>query len=338
MEHSFQPELLYALYLFSFPYFSYNWFSKSQKQERIVASYLVIVAVFYGWLYFIGPSVLIFEYPILAVMGIVKIMKLIALNHFLENGRALDIKSSYRNYYLYLISPAEVNFHPKDIDVKGHTKARFIRGSIQLVMLIIFNQIVSYLFSIHYAASNLPFLLRGAISGVQLSLCFQSLTDLLLALLGYIFPDIFLEDVFKYPILSGSPREFWSKRWNLVIQKYICILLYIPLGGKHNKPIALVVIYFTVGIMHEFPMIFLPSAKFGYWLLIFVVHIIAMMVQFLFEQAKIGALMCNRATTRILYRICTLALLALSADLAYSGFGLSVELMAKDFNALFFLK
>jgi len=331
------PKLLYAIYLFVFPFFSYKWFAKNhhlQERDRI-ASYVAVIAIFYAWMYLIGPKVLIFEYPILAVMGIVQILKLIALTgSFLDEKQMAWITHSYRNYHLYLISPAEVSFNVNPKDVQKQTLVRLIRGSIHLCALITYNQILHYTTAI-YPTATLPFLFRGILAGLQLSLCFQALTDLALALFGYVFPDIYLEDVFKYPILSESPREFWSKRWNLVIQKYIFKLVYIPMGGKHNKLLALLVIYLAVGLLHEIPMFFLPSAKFGYWFLIFCVHTGAMMTQFLVE--KMWATLTQTFVVRLVYRLCTLILLAVTANFAYSGFGLSVDGMAKDFNALFFL-
>jgi len=331
----FKPEVLYSLYLFTFPYFSYKYYKNAPKSNPQIISYLFIIGTFYAWLYFIGNSVPIFQYPILCVLGIVQILKLIALNHFLEKDKVEPITRSYRNYHLFLVSPAEVIFDPpKTLDIKHITITRLLRGSIQLVALFFFNHAISYTCSKGYCVSALPFLVRGAISGIQLSLCFQSLTDLSLTFFGFLFPDIYLEDVFKYPILSCSPREFWSKRWNLVIQRYICKIMYIPLGGKNNKTVATIAIYLTVGVLHEVPMLFLPSAKFGYWMLIFSVHIVAMLAQCLVEKAQIWALISEKSSTKLAYRICTLGLLAATAELAYSGFGLSAERMARDFNSL----
>jgi D-alanyl-lipoteichoic acid acyltransferase DltB (MBOAT superfamily) len=266
-------------------------------------------------------------------MGFVKILKLIALNHFLGKEEAAMIKSSYRNYHLYLVSPTEIHFNHK-FNTHQQSKIRVVRGLIQLAILLAYNQTIVYLADKHYHVSSLPFLWRGVVAGIQLSLCFQSLSDLLLACFGYVFPDIFLEDIFKYPILACSPREFWGKRWNLVIHRQITRMIYIPLGGRNNKPLALLVVYIVVGLMHEVPMMFLPSAKLGYWILIFVVHIAAMLAQFLVERAKFWDIVGKSMPTKIIVRLCTLSLLACSAEFAYTGFGMSVEQMARDFNSI----
>jgi len=282
--------------------------------------------------------VLVFEYPILAVLGIIQILKLVALNHFLEKEKALAIKSSYRNYYIYMASPAEVDFHPKNMDVWHKTQARLKRGLIQLALLLAMNFVITRFSSYNYHVSQLGFFGSGIIAGLQLSLCFQALTDLALSAFGYVFTDIYLEDVFNYPLLSSSPRDFWNKRWNLIIQKYVGKIMYMPLRGKLSKPMALVIIYLSVGLAHEFPMMFLPSAKFGYWTFIFVIHFFAMLTQFILEKSRIWTLCCSNAALLLTGRICTLILLACTAELAYSGFGLSVEGMAKDFNKIFFLR
>lgn len=333
-----KPEMLYALYLLAFPYLTYSYFTKPRKLSSLLPIYLLVITLFYTWMYFIGSSVLIFEFPILAVMGIVQILKLIALHNCLEADKLAAVKSSFRNYYIYLATPAEVVWNPKDIDVSQRTKSRLRRGLVQLAALVVFNFAITRFSAYHYHVADLSFIWRGVIAGLQLSLCFQALSDLCLSLFGYVFPDIYLEEVFNYPILATSPRDFWGKRWNLIMQKYIGKMVYTPLGGKNNKALALIVTYIAVGIAHELPLLFLPSAKSGYWLSLFVMHAFAMMAQIWLEQFKLWAHFCNNAAVQVIGRVFTLSLLALTAELAYAGFGLTVESMAKDFNKVFLVR
>jgi len=291
------------------------------------------ISVLLGWFYFIGMYTVIFMYPLLSVLGIVGILKLIALEFFfLDSNSVHTIKSSFRNYYVYLVSPAEISFIHKN--PQHIARDRLVRGLSHLFSLFLLNLIFLHLPFLQ----DLPFLFRGVLAGIQMSFLFVSLSDLPLAFIGLILPDIFMYDVFDYPILASSPREFWSKRWNLVTQKYIVKLLYLPLGGKNNRNFSIVFIYLFVGIMHEIPMLFLPSARFGYWMAIFVLHICAMLGQCFLENSKIWT---NKYQThsysKIGMRIATLMLLSVTAEWAYRGFGTTVSQMAIDINNVVFL-
>jgi len=115
-------------------------------------------------------------------------------------------------------------------------------------------------------------------------------------------------------------------------------LLYLPLGGKSNKGLAIVFIYLMVGVMHEIPMMFLPSARHGYWMAIFSLHICAMLGQCFLESSKTWVIKYQATVySRIAMRILTLTLLSVTSEWAYRGFGTTVSQMATDINSFVFL-
>jgi len=328
--------LLFTFYHLLFPCFAYYLFFNKESEDKhspTVFFVSLFVCILLLWFYLIGLYAVTFMYPLLTVMGIIGILKLVALEFFfLDTQSVLAIKSSFRNYYVYLVSPAEISFSQKN--PQHITRDRFLRGLVHLCSLLLLNVIFLHLPFLH----DLPLLLRGGLSAFQMTLLFVAVSDLPLALFSFILPDVFLYDVFNYPFLSSSPREFWGKRWNLVTQKYIMKILYLPLGGRNNKTLAIIFVYVFVGAMHEIPMLFLPSARHGYWMAIFGLHICAMLGQFILESSKTWA--ANYQTTlisKVAMRILTLILLSVTADWAYKGFGTSLSQMAVDINNVVFL-
>jgi len=328
---SVAPELLYVGYNLAFPFIAYYLFDVVHKHQRKewatkIMCFGLLMGILYSWMFVLGPRVYIFLYPIMCVAGIVPILKLLAFElNCLSSDMSSHIRSSFWNYYIYLVTPSEVVFDPKGKDVLGITKRRFVQGLAHLVLLLALNNLVLFAHIDQYR------ILREAAVALQLALCFCTVSDLSLAAFGVFTHDkLFLEDIFYKPYFAESPKEFWSKRWNLVVHKYICKLLYFPLGGRKNQVVLLPLIFLTVGVCHEIPMLFLPSAKLGYWTLLFAVNVLALFAQSFFEKS-FPHLKCD-PTTKNIMRAGMVALLVYTSAMAYKGFGMTAEIMASDFN------
>ncbi len=111
------PEILYFIYVAAFPFISYYLFEivhKHHKKERTTTllCFGILSAILYSWLYVLGPRVYVFVYPVLCVSGIVPLLKLLALEmNALEPSMVTHVRSSFFNYYVYLVAPSEVFFH-----------------------------------------------------------------------------------------------------------------------------------------------------------------------------------------------------------------------------------
>jgi len=301
---------------------------RKEWQTNIIC-FGLLASILYTWMYILGPRVYVFVYPVLCIAGIVPLLKLLALElNCLSPEMHSQIRSSFWNYYIYLITPSEVVFNPKGVDTTAVTKQRLIQGSCHLACLYLLN---NFVLLVH--ANEFPVLIRGYLVAMQLAFCFSAVADLSLALAGLVAgPSVYLEDLFYKPYFVEAPKEFWSKRWNLVVHKYICKLLYFPLGGEKRQHLLLPLIFLSVGLLHEIPMFFLPSAKFGYWMAIFFMHMAGVFAQGAFE--KLFPKLKYDPTAKLIIRILMVALLSYTSDLAFRAFGMSVEMMAEDCNQL----
>eukprot|EP01112_Ceratiomyxa_fruticulosa_P010753 TRINITY_DN2861_c0_g1_i2.p1 TRINITY_DN2861_c0_g1~~TRINITY_DN2861_c0_g1_i2.p1 ORF type:complete len:396 (-),score=48.93 TRINITY_DN2861_c0_g1_i2:193-1380(-) len=332
------PVCGYLLYSFSFPFIAHSLFhpqisklfSNLNHAKKIHTAVVIALffAIFFAWMYVIGSKVYTFIFPILAVAGLLPIFKLAAYEmRCLKQDESTQLDSNFWNFYIYLISPSEVSFEPDKSTPVSVSKERLKNGFYQLLFLYYFNRLV-----INFNLSQHP-VLEAISSSLQLAACFGAVGDLSVGVLGFIVPkNIFLHDMFNKPYLAITPREFWSTRWNVTVHKCCVKLIYLPLGGSSRRSLNMPVIFLTVGLLHEIPMLCLPSSRLGYWILLFTINLCAIFVQLAFESAfphlkKVGFV-------RLAFRIFTLSVISFSAYLAYIAFGMNAQSMASDFNTI----
>ncbi|GJN06301.1 hypothetical protein PR202_ga24016 [Eleusine coracana subsp. coracana] len=86
------------------------------------------------------------------------------------------------------------------------------------------------------------------------------LLDLLIpctALLGRLVLGMELEPQFDRPYLASSLREFWGRRWNLMVSAVLRAAVYDPVRSlaagrnKNNKEVAAAASFLVSGVMHE---------------------------------------------------------------------------------------
>lgn len=78
----------------------------------------------------------------------------------------------------------------------------------------------------------------------------SAITDLVSSL-GMI-AGIDLEETFDKPPLARSPREFWGRRWNLFVHRFVMRFVFFPLGGRRHPMRATLVVFLASGVMHEY--------------------------------------------------------------------------------------
>lgn len=60
-------------------------------------------------------------------------------------------------------------------------------------------------------------------------------------------------DNWQYPLLTTSPRDFWSKRWNRLCRKYFHVIIFKPIvNHTHSPTLAGIVIFLISGLMHDY--------------------------------------------------------------------------------------
>jgi len=92
----------------------------------------------------------------------------------------------------------------------------------------------------------------------------------------------YIPPMFNYPYLSQSPRDFWSRRWNMMVHRFVHKHFFLPMK-KAGLPTILPVIcigLFT-SVLHEYLVLFsaMSFERFGQMSLFFFIHVGASIVQ-----------------------------------------------------------
>ena len=93
--------------------------------------------------------------------------------------------------------------------------------------------------------------------------------------------------LFRYPLLSKSLSEFWSKRWNIAFSEMISISIYRPLKNKLSPAAVIIISFIFSGFLHEMA-ISLPVEKgFGLPMLYFLIQACMILLENYFDKRKI---------------------------------------------------
>ena len=96
-----------------------------------------------------------------------------------------------------------------------------------------------------------------------------------------------LAEGFDAPPLARSPRDFWSRRWNLVVHDLVFRHVFLPLGGLRRPLRATVGIFALSGFIHEyfvFATLGRLSSYTGYMMVFFGIHGVAVMAQLAWDR------------------------------------------------------
>jgi hypothetical protein len=61
-----------------------------------------------------------------------------------------------------------------------------------------------------------------------------------------------VQDLFITPLLSVSPRDFWSRRWNRFISRFALKHVALPLGRRFSPALVILAVFGTSGVFHEY--------------------------------------------------------------------------------------
>jgi hypothetical protein len=96
------------------------------------------------------------------------------------------------------------------------------------------------------------------------------------------------DEVFERPLLSRSPRDFWSRRWNRFVHGFARRNVYVPLGGRERPIAAVLTVFVLSGLMHEW-LVVACGRGFGSYtgltFAFFVVHGVAVLAEARFGRA-----------------------------------------------------
>jgi len=77
-----------------------------------------------------------------------------------------------------------------------------------------------------------------------------ALADVALAIARFSGADT--EELFDWPLLSASPREFWSRRWNRYIARFALRHVARPLGARFPRSIVMMAVFVASAAFHEY--------------------------------------------------------------------------------------
>jgi len=98
---------------------------------------------------------------------------------------------------------------------------------------------------------------------------------------------IAVAEAFDVPPLARSPRDFWGRRWNLVVHDMVLRHVFLPLGGLRRPLRATFWVFAMSGLIHElFVLMALghPARHSGFMMLFFGLHGLAVMAQLWWDR------------------------------------------------------
>jgi Membrane bound O-acyl transferase family len=99
-------------------------------------------------------------------------------------------------------------------------------------------------------AAEIPWPLKCAVLMLYFVLNLTAASDLFSALCLWIGSDV--DELFDAPLLSTSPRDFWSRRWNKFINKFALKHVALPLRKKAPPTAVIFAVFATSGLFHEY--------------------------------------------------------------------------------------
>jgi len=87
-----------------------------------------------------------------------------------------------------------------------------------------------------------------------------------------------VDEVFNAPPLASSPRDFWSRRWNLLFKTLCHRHFFVPLKGTQRPVLAVSVVFLFSALVHEYLVLVALGYTHGHMTVFFVGHGIATIV------------------------------------------------------------
>jgi hypothetical protein len=86
---------------------------------------------------------------------------------------------------------------------------------------------------------------------------------------------VWANETFNWPPLATSPRNFWSRRWNLWFRHQVHRHIFVPLGGRDRPVLGVVTVFAFSAVAHEYIIIAALGSTSGHMTVFFTLHCIA---------------------------------------------------------------
>ncbi len=149
---------------------------------------------------------------------------------------------------VWLISPA-VKCLPRSAAARRQNRRKaprtFLRGALKRACW----EPMGYAMTL-MEPEEIPWPLRSVIVILYFVLNVTALADVLIGLFQLLGATE--SEVFDWPLLSTSPREFWGKRWNRFINRFALSHVALPLRGKLPAGGVVMIVFCASGLFHEY--------------------------------------------------------------------------------------
>jgi len=272
---------LVALYhgVFLYIFFMINQASRMHQLAKMIASAPALLFVSF-FPYFVETS--LFLKFLLTIIGFFTTFNIVDLV-YLEPVTNMTFKEYM--FYLSTSSRAESAIKTKDISNGSSSVAAVnMKGLIRLgkalgkfcILATIFENIQEW----DFTSSRLKYYAFMYLVGLCLYLCFNVLLDTV-GLFWEVAFNMKPKELFKAPFLASSPRDFWSKRWNMFFRDFFHKIFF-----KNYKSISYVrsivsalAIFAISGILHEYVYWSIMGTLSGLNFMFFMVHGLATTIQ-----------------------------------------------------------
>ena len=113
--------------------------------------------------------------------------------------------------------------------------------------------------------------------------CFivSAITDF--ASVPWLLMGVGVTEILQTPIFARSPRDFWSRRWNLWIKKFCHRNIFKPIQAKTSPLIAVSAVFLFSAILHEILVAYMVGHSIGYMSAFFILQGLATMIETRFQ-------------------------------------------------------
>lgn len=86
------------------------------------------------------------------------------------------------------------------------------------------------------------------------------------------------DQVFRDPVLARSPRDFWSRRWNMAFHGPVTRLIFRPLGGMRRPFLGVLAVFLFSALCHEYLVLVTLGSTTGAWFAFFMLQGVATLI------------------------------------------------------------
>ena len=90
--------------------------------------------------------------------------------------------------------------------------------------------------------------------------------------IGMLVAGVWAAECFDVPPLATSPRDFWSRRWNLLFRTQVHRHIFTPLGGGARPVLGVVAVFAFSALVHEYIVIASLGTTGGHMTVFFALH------------------------------------------------------------------